>query len=143
MTAFRNILILLCVVILSGVAMGQDVPKMVPSKLKSFGKHALEMGDTYSAIDYFDAYMAKRPKDHEIAFLLGDCYRLARNYSEAEEWYKKAYDLNPAKEAEALFYYALMLKTNQQYDEALKYFNKFKKEYNGNDDRHLKKMLKA
>ena len=142
MIAYRNILTTLCVVMLSSLAMGQDVPNLVPSKLKSFGKNSLEMGDTYSAIDYFESYMAKRPKDAEVAFMLGDCYRLARNYREAEDWYKKAYDLNPKKEAEALFYYAQMLKTDQQYDEALKNFNKFKKEFNGNDERKLKKMLK-
>ena len=122
--------------------MAQEVPNYVPSKLKGFGKNAMEMGDTYSAIDYFEAYMAKRSDDHEVAFMLGDCYRLARNYTEAKEWYKKAYDLNPQKESEALFYYAQMLKTEQNYDEALKYFNKFKKEYDGNDERKLKKKLK-
>ena len=142
MIAIKNILITLCVVVLSSLAMAQDVPNLVPSKLKSFGKNSLEMGDTYSAIDYFEKYMDKRPKDDEVAFMLGDCYRLARNYKEAEDWYKKAYDLNPKKEAEALYYYADMLKTEQQYDEALKYFTKFKKEYTGNDDRRLKKMLK-
>ena len=123
--------------------MGQEVPDLVASKLKGFGKNSLEMGDTYSAIDYFESYMTKRPKDHEVAFMLADCYRLARNYKEAEEWYKKAYDLNPKKEAQALFYYAQMLKTEQQYDEALKNFNKFKKEFTGTDDRRLKKMLKS
>jgi len=123
--------------------MGQEVPDLVASKLKGFGKNSLEMGDTYSAIDYFESYMTKRPKDHEVAFLLADCYRLARNYKDAEEWYKKAYDLNPKKEAQALFYYAQMLKTEQQYDEALKNFNKFKKEFTGTDDRRLKKMLKS
>jgi len=127
---------------LSSFAMGQDIPNLVPSKLKSFGENSLQMGDTYSAIDYFEAYMAKRPADHEMAFKLAESYRLARNYKEAQEWYKKAYDIDPKKEAEALFYYAEMLKTDQQYDEALKNFNKFKKEYTGNDEHQLKKILK-
>ncbi len=123
--------------------MGQDeVPNMPAAKLKSFGENSKKMGDTYSAIDYFEAYMNKKPNDHEIAFELAESYRMARNYKEAKDWYKKAYDLNSTKEARALFYYAVMLKTEQNYDEALKNFNKFKKEYTGNDELKLKKMLK-
>ena len=139
----RNILCTAICACFSLFAMGQDeVPNMPAAKLKSFGENSKKMGDTYSAIDYFEAYMNKRPNDHEVAFELAESYRIARNYKEAKDWYKKAYDLNPTKEARALFYYAVMLKTEQNYDEALKNFNKFKKEYTGNDELKLKKMLK-
>lgn len=117
----------------------QNYSNLPASKLKAMGKTALEMGDTYSAIDYFSAYCNKK-EDAKIMFLLAECYRLARNYPEAKKWYEKAYTAKPEKQILALYYFATMLKTEQKYVEAGRQFKTFKKNYNGGNEIDYKRL---
>ncbi|PCJ88418.1 MAG: hypothetical protein COA57_03320 [Flavobacteriales bacterium] len=112
------------------------------SELKKLGKAAIEIGDIYSAIDFYATYCAKKPIDLQAMWQLAELYRLSRDYVNAQDWYLKAYEADNKKYSEGLFHYALMLKRNGHYAEAIEHFNKFKKEYNG-DDSSLKKRLKT
>lgn len=111
-------------------AQQQNLQQIPANKLKAMGKASLQLGDTYSAIDYFEAYCQKKV-DYEIMYLLADCYRLTRNYQEAKKWYEKSYKAKPSKNVLALYYYACMLKTEQKYDEAGRQFKAFRKQYDG------------
>lgn len=59
----------------------------------------------------------------KIAFQIGESYANNNNYENAGEWYFKAYDLG--YESEAILQYALMLKAQEKYEEALKEFEKY------------------
>lgn len=60
------------------------------------------------------------------AFTIGECYRLSGQTIEAEQWYKTASELGD--DSRAKYLYALMLKTNEKYEEAVKAFNEYLKE---------------
>ncbi|MEO8147117.1 MAG: OmpA family protein [Bacteroidia bacterium] len=124
-------------------AQGQDgIDKLRPGQLKSFGKNAVSMGDYFSAATYYDRYCKLKPKDYKVAFNLAECYRLSKDYRNAEDAYLKAYNLKPDKNALALFHYATMLKTNGNYEKADEYYTKFKKEYKGADKSDYLKLIK-
>ncbi|HRH55114.1 MAG TPA: hypothetical protein PLN38_17415, partial [Chitinophagales bacterium] len=59
----------------------------------------------------------------KIAFQIGESYANNNNYENAGEWYFKAYDLG--YDSEAILKYALMLKAQEKYEEALKEFEKY------------------
>jgi len=60
------------------------------------------------------------------AFSIGECYRMSGNTTEAEQWYKTASDIGD--DSRAKYMYALMLKTNEKYEDAVKAFNNYLKE---------------
>ncbi|MDR1762155.1 MAG: tetratricopeptide repeat protein, partial [Bacteroidales bacterium] len=96
------------------------------AKLKRLGYNSLKYGDTYSAIDFFEAYCAQK-ENPRVMYSLAECYRLARNYEPAEEFYTKVYEKKPNAYPLALYYMATLLKTEKRYDEARTLFQKFKK----------------
>lgn len=100
-------------------------------KLKALAKNSLKQGDVYSAIDYLEEYCKKKESVDQI-YLLATCYQRARNYTKAIEFYAKTIQLAPNKYPLAIFYYGQMLKTNQQYTDASKLFNTFKKNASAN-----------
>jgi outer membrane protein OmpA-like peptidoglycan-associated protein len=120
-----------------------DLAGLKPSQLKSFGKNAMKFNDYTSAVMYFEKYCKLKPKDYKTAYQLAEGCRLSKNYKKAEETYRKAYELNPAKNALALFYYGAMLKSNGKYEEADKQFAKFKKEYKGKDKNNYTLQIKS
>ena len=117
----------------------QNLDNISTSKLKAMGKNSLQMGDTYSAIEYFQAY-CNRKNDAAVMFMLAECFRLARDYPQAKIWYEQAYKAKPDKYIVAQYYYATMLKTEQNYAEASKQFKSFKKNYSGNGKIDYKKL---
>src|SRR6266513_3096284 len=60
------------------------------------------------------------------ALIIGECYRLSGQTIEAEQWYKTASETGD--DSKAKYLYALMLKTNEKYEEAVKAFNDYLKE---------------
>lgn len=120
---------LLCFVHISAQ---EQVGNKTPRALKKSGKLSLQMGDTYSAIDYFEAYCKVKPNDYAIQYDLAECYRAARNYEKALHWYKTAYATNPTKNVLALYHYGCMLKTEQKYEEAATQFKTLRKELKPN-----------
>lgn len=60
-----------------------------------------------------------------IIFRLAECYRKTFNYPDAEVYYLKAHYLAPSQFPLALYYYALMLKFNGNFDESSEYFTQF------------------
>ena len=76
-----------------------------------------------NAIPYYESSIEKK----EITFVLerlGDCYRMIGNSKKAESYYEKALqhrDFN----IETKFNYAQVLRNNEKYEEAQKYFQEY------------------
>jgi outer membrane protein OmpA-like peptidoglycan-associated protein len=62
------------------------------------------------------------------AFTLGECYRLSGQTVAAEEWYKRASDLD-GEDQRAQFLYASMLKSNEKYEQAGNEFSAYVKKF--------------
>lgn len=120
----------------------EDLSKMGAGKLKKTGAKMYAQGDVFGAIRHYEELLRKKD-DYAVMFLLADAYHAARNYPMAQFWYNKAYKTNPKKNARALFFYARMLKTASQYEDAAAQFKIFKKEYAGfKDSPQYQKMVK-
>jgi OOP family OmpA-OmpF porin len=116
-----------------------DIKKLKPQELKRLGNGAVKQGDYTTSIDYYAQFMKLKPSKGKVAFKLAESYRNTRDYVNAQEWYDKAYKLNPDN-AMAGYYYALMLKMNGNCDKAKVEFAKFKKQ--GGVSVDLKKQIK-
>lgn len=143
MSIIKKILLLLLLLGTISYGSAQDLSKKSAGQLKNLGKNALIIGDTYSAIDYFEAYLQKKETDYKTMLTLGKCYYASRDYENAKEWFKKAYDGDNKKCLEGLFHYANMLMVSQKYEEAYDNFKKFKKivyKENRKDMEELKRL---
>lgn len=107
--------------------------------LKKLGKSALKQNDPGSAVVFLQAYLKKNKQDAEGKALLAQAYMNIRDYERAQRMYLNAYETDKLKAPEALYYHALMMKSNGQYDSARINFQKFKKEYKGSE-KTLKKL---
>lgn len=107
--------------------------------LKKMGKSALKQHDPGSAVTFLEAYLKAHKQDAQAKALLGRAYMELRDYERAQRMFLQAYNTDPLKAPEALYYHALMMKSNGQYDSARINFQRFKKEYKG-DEKKLKKL---
>lgn len=119
----------------------QDLSRYTPKKLKALGDNALEIGDTYSARDYYKAYCEQKT-NAKVLFLLAECYRTNREYMAAARYYNKAYREN-RKNLLALYHYGEMLKIYGYYKDAKDQFQVFKQQYKGGYDKDYKHMVVA
>lgn len=117
----------------------QELSSYSPKKLKALGDNALQLGDTYSARDFYKAYCDKK-KDADVFFLLAECYRAAREYISAATYYDKAFK-EDKKNLVALYHYGEMLKIYGYYDEAKTCFLQFKQKYKGGDNIDYKHLV--
>src|SRR6218665_1000915 len=107
--------------------------------LKRLGKNAMQQNDPSAAIMFFEAYLRNNRNDAVVMYMLGHAYLQIRDYDRAQQAFLNAYTINKEKAPEALYYHAQMQKSNGLYDSAKVNFQKFKKEYKG-DEKNLKKM---
>jgi len=107
--------------------------------LKKLGKNALRQNDPNSAILFFETYLKNSRNDAASMFLLGTAYLKVRDYAHAQQMFLNAYKTNKEKVPEALYFHAQMQKSNGLYDSAKINFEKFKKEYKG-EQKQLKKL---
>jgi tetratricopeptide (TPR) repeat protein len=120
-----------------------DVNQLTPFQLKQFAKSAMRANDAQTAIFYLEKYRSLKPKTDAINYQLAELHREVRNYNKAKDLYESVYKSNVKKYPLALFYYAQMLKSTGNYDEAIENFNKFKRNYKGNkDDRTYSKIVR-
>lgn len=91
----------------------------------------------HEAIPLYENYIKKHDSTRAMAHL-GDCYRLTSRYDKAEYWYGKAVEKGDA-ESKYKLYYAQMLQVNGKYEEAAKWYAKYKDEV-PEDRRSLNEM---
>ncbi|NJK86636.1 MAG: tetratricopeptide repeat protein [Bacteroidales bacterium] len=119
------------------------VDGLTPGQLKKFGKSAQRSGDLYTAIFFYERYREYRENNQDINFTLAELHRSARNYEKAAELYNQVKLKAAKKYPLAQFYFAQMLKSMGQYDDAITEFNKFKRSYKGQkDERVYSKLVK-
>lgn len=136
----KNIVYVVCALLAFCVELNaQEYKEYSPKRLKALGDNALEIGDTYSARDYYKAYCDKK-KDSNVLFLLAECYRASREYISAATYYDKAFKADK-NNLLALYHYGEMLKIYGYYDDAKKCFLQFKQKYKGGDDLDYKHLV--
>ncbi len=94
----------------------------------------------HEAIPLYEHYIEK----HDSALAkahLGDCYRLTSRYDKAEYWYSKALSQGSEIAPQYELYYAQMLQVNGKYEEAAKWYAKYKESVP--EDRRTDNELKA
>src|SRR5262245_57705491 len=75
------------------------------------------------AIDYYRELTDLDVKDVGVSYHLAECYMKVFNYPEAEAYFQKVYFLAPDVYPLSLYYYALMLKYNANFEESIGYFD--------------------
>jgi peptidoglycan-associated lipoprotein len=91
---------------------------------------SFEAGEYFDAIDLFkDTYSKTKRSDKaaraEIVFMIAECYRLVNDPKNAETWYKLAIRSSATK-PEAQYWYAISLKKNGKYQQAIDEMKKYK-----------------
>jgi OOP family OmpA-OmpF porin len=106
----------------------EDLNTLKPRQIKNFGKNAIRVGDTYSAINYYEKYTELKPSDIKARFVLANLYRKARDYKKAMPLFEKCYKDAPDDFPLSLYYFALMQKMTGNYEKAKENFSQYKKE---------------
>ncbi|MCW3462621.1 OmpA family protein [Chitinophaga nivalis] len=74
-------------------------------------------------------------KDYQqIVARLAESYRLYADYGNAETWYSQLVGFNNVAYPQARYWYAICLRANGKYDQALEQFNQFKQNYTATDE---------
>jgi outer membrane protein OmpA-like peptidoglycan-associated protein len=77
------------------------------------------------AIQYYQELSNLSSQDAEVNFQLAESYRKSFKYKEAEAYYLKTYHQSHDQFPLSLYYYAMMLKLNGDFDESITYFTEF------------------
>jgi len=96
------------------------------AKKKELAEALMESGSYYNANDLFQELYQDKPTP-ALAWQIADAFFKSRDYPAAVTWYKKVWDESPGAYPDAQYYYALCLKLNGRYDEALREFEEFRK----------------
>lgn len=103
-----------------------------PSKPKGTmqaAREAVEKKEYSVARENYQAVYSKtknKDEKNEACFQTAECYYMANDMKNAENWYRKTVKADP-KNAEAQYKLAQTLKANQKYNEAIIEFNNYKK----------------
>ena len=133
----RYIIILISFFFVSQVVCGQDVPFTKntfgndKAKLKEAQK-ALKEGDAhyqlsefYSAIEKYMIAYELNPLNAELNYKIGSAWLLVEPHN-ALPYMQKAYELNPGIRPDILYLLALSYQYTEKYEEAIKYYDRFR-----------------
>ncbi|MCH8903902.1 MAG: OmpA family protein [Bacteroidetes bacterium] len=112
-----------------------------PKKLLKTADNLFSRGSYYTAIDYYLRVCELDSGNVYANHQLAEVYYLSRDYANAEGWYIESYTMDPAAYPLDLYMYAKMIKMNGKYDESIKQFERFTKEYKERDKRVYKKLV--
>ncbi|RIJ37709.1 OmpA family protein [Pontibacter oryzae] len=108
-------ILLLLILILTGCGAGQYLSKGD----KRFGQEEYER-----AIAYYQQALASTNNPGEVNYKIAESYRRSNRLAQAEPFYKAALDANFRKE-DTYYYYAMSLKANGKYEEALRWMKDY------------------
>ncbi|MEO8471616.1 MAG: OmpA family protein, partial [Chryseolinea sp.] len=117
--------LLLCLLIFGMVLGGKAQDDRAVRSLKAEADRYYADEQYNLAIQDYRELADQNIKDAGVGFKLAECYRKTFNYAEAETYYLKVYYLSPKEYPLSLYYFALMLKFNGNFDEAIQYFSEF------------------
>ncbi|MBI4646470.1 MAG: OmpA family protein [Bacteroidia bacterium] len=114
---------------------GQDTLNLKFNNYKTLklANRCYDDANYYPAIDLYKKLYAVDPENISVIIKLAECYVQIRDYLPAMKMYKETLDKDAQYYPLARYYYALMLKMNGKYEEALQAFSDFSKEYTGVD----------
>jgi len=112
-------------------------------EIRATAKNSLRLGDTYTALFYYEEWSRRKPDKIKIAYQVAELYRVTRDYIQAEIWYSKIAKNNSNDYPLSLYYLATTQMSLQKYEEAKANFLKFKKASRGMKDRSYKKLSKT
>jgi tetratricopeptide (TPR) repeat protein len=122
----------------------ETMKSIQPWQIKKYAKNADRVGDIYSAIDYYEYFLIKKPDDIKTSYKLGELYLKTRDYKTANKYFKFVYENDKKKYPLAHYYYALTLKYQGKYDEAKEHLESFLKDYkNGKESSKYRKIVKS
>jgi outer membrane protein OmpA-like peptidoglycan-associated protein len=121
---------------ISGLAQERKIKTLSKHKRHKIAHDLIKRGSYYNASSQLEELVKTYPAEKEFVFRLGQSYLASRDYVNAENWLKKAYEMDSANIDLALFHYAEALKYNAKYVAAKNAFSKFynskyKEEKNG------------
>lgn len=94
----------------------------------ALGDMAFADGDYYSASGYYYSVLKEDSSDYSVAFKYAEACRLFYDYRNAQKWYAYVNREAPSSQfPHALFYLAMMNKSNGNYISAEKHFNEYDK----------------
>ena len=105
-----------------------NISELKDWQLKGYAESAIRQNDTYSAIEFLEEYHSHCNYDTEADLKLANLYFETNNYKKAKVMYYDLYQKNNVKYLRQLYNYAIILKSEMQYEFAIVYFEKFKKE---------------
>ncbi|MDX2003118.1 MAG: OmpA family protein [Chitinophagales bacterium] len=138
---------IICLLLLASPLVAQDSTatkeKIKPRKFAKKAYKRINTGNTYDASDLLEKVLSKQPDNAKAAYTLAYNYYLERDYKKAEQWFEKVTTSFPEAYPKAAYWYAIALKMNGKYAEALKQFNIVIKNYKGPDASKYKKWAKV
>jgi len=111
------------------------------SKMKARAKDALQHGDIYTALFYYEEIVMRDSSDINAQYQIAEMYRFSRNYKKAEEAYSAVYSKSSSSYPFALYYKALMQKMSGKYELAKENFILFRKQSVNTADKSFKAIL--
>ena len=112
-------------------------------EIKNTAKNALRLGDTYTALFYYEEWAKRKPDNISITFQVAELYRATRNYVQAELWYQKVTTDHLDDYPTSIFYLAQMQMNQEKYKEAKENFLKCKKVLRNVKDKKFRKLNKV
>ncbi|WP_317896734.1 OmpA family protein [Aurantibacillus circumpalustris] len=108
----------------------------------SKGDKYFESGEYTKAIPCYKKELTSKKTDkHEEAMIkLANLYKLTNKYADAENTYRRLFELNPDQSKEVVFNYAQILKARSKYEEATEQYANYVQR--NPDDESAKKALK-
>ena len=132
-------------VIGSAATFAQDGAKRKKIKVNRDVMMADELVKSGSYYNAIDIYLQEFNEDADpyVAYHLADAYFKARDYKNAEPWFKKAFEMDKDNYPQAQYYYALSMKYNAKYQEAIDEFKAFNKSrMRGPEGAYYKRLAK-
>jgi OOP family OmpA-OmpF porin len=112
-------------------------------EIKSTAKNAIRLGDTYTALFYYEEWAKRKPENTSISFQVAELFRFTRNYVQAEFWYQKIVSAHLDNYPVSIFYLAQMQMNQEKYKEAKENFLKCKKVLRNIKDKKFRKLNKT
>ncbi|MBN1116459.1 MAG: OmpA family protein [Bacteroidales bacterium] len=112
-----------------------DTLKSFQSEMKKKADKSYRIGLYYDAISYYQQYFEAGGDDVKLMYRLANLYYDMRDYSMANNYYDSVLNTKPSKFPLSAYYKADVLMNLEKYDEAINYFNEFRRIYRGKKDK--------
>lgn len=97
------------------------------NQVRGLAKNALRLGDTYTALFYYDEWVRRKPDNVEALYQLAQLYEATRNYPMADTTYYRVAKAQPERYPDVYLRRAQMQMAQAKYVEAKKSLDQFKR----------------